>query len=118
MTACHPINLVIDDNGRDIEITPGSMDKMITANCSGITISHNCQYCKFRIGKLDAAGIGDAAAVETVESARGEVLIGETRTADVADDDDRRRIDGKFHDVDSSVLAFEIAARPRLMEAP
>ena len=87
LAAGHAIDLIIDNNGGEVQVSPGSMDKVIAAYSGCIPVTHDCDDGQGWFGQFDTGGIGEGSAMQTMECMRAIKSIEQTGTADVADQD-------------------------------
>jgi len=59
---------MIDHQRRDIQIPSGGMNKMIAADCNGISIPHDHYYLKLGLDYLDAGGKGESPSMGGMQS--------------------------------------------------
>ena len=62
-TVYHAIDLVVDNNGCEVEISACRVDKMISAYGRRISISHDGNHIEGGVGQFDSRSKGQAAAV-------------------------------------------------------
>jgi len=67
LTARHAIVEIVDANDGDVQITPGSVDKMIAADPGNIAITGKHDHFQFRIRQLKTGGKRDGPPVGGVK---------------------------------------------------
>ena len=91
LAAGHAEVEVVEDEQRHPDVAAGGVEEVRAAD-AGSPVAHDDDDLEFGAGQLDPGGVGEAAAVQSVEGAGGEVLIRQTGAADVGDQHDLFRI--------------------------
>src|SRR3989339_293625 len=92
LSAGHAIGQVVETEGRDIQISPGCMDEMITADGCGIAVTHDDNNGQVRRGGLDTRSKGKSAAVEGMHRITIDVKRSAGGTTDAGNDNRLLRI--------------------------
>jgi len=87
LTTCHAEVEVIEDQGCHADVAPRRAHQMGAAD-PATPVADEVDDVEVGAGQFDAGGVGQAAAVEPVEAAGIQILVGEPHATDVAHDDD------------------------------
>lgn len=52
----HAIDVVVDDDGGEVQVAPGSVDEMVSTDGGGVPVSHDDNDMELGLGQLDARG--------------------------------------------------------------
>jgi len=85
LTARHTVIEVVSHDQRDADVAARDVEQVRTADAAS-TVSLEDDDGQFGARQFQAAGIGDRAAVQPMESMGDEMAIGQADTADVGDD--------------------------------
>lgn len=67
LAAGHAVNIVVDDDGREVQVAPGGVDKMVAADGGGVAVAHDHDHLELGVGQFDAGGEGQRPAMGGVE---------------------------------------------------
>ena len=88
LTLGQTVDLVVEEDDVDVDVAADGVDKVVTADCEGVTVTGCLPDAEGRVGHLHTGGNRCCTAVDGVET-EGIHIVRETRgTADTGDDDD------------------------------
>ncbi len=83
----HAVNIVVDDQRRQIYIAPGRMDKVVAADGGGVAVAHDHNDLELGIGQLDAGGEGEGPTMGGVQGIEIHINGHPPGAADAGDQD-------------------------------
>jgi len=98
LTARHPISIIVDDDGRNIDIAPRRVDKVVPADCGAVAVARDDDDLESRASELDARGKRDGAAMRGMERIEVEVADRAAGTADARHHDNIVLIEAELVD--------------------
>ena len=75
LSTSHAIDTIVHDDGSHIDIASRRMDKMITADSAGVTVSHRHHYGKFRSAEFYAGGKGKGPSMKGMQGMKIKVAV-------------------------------------------
>ena len=88
LAARHAVDIVIDDNRRQVQVAPGRVDEVVAADGGGVAVAHDHDHVKLGVGQLHPGGKGQGPAVGGVERIEIHVHAQAPGAADARDQDD------------------------------
>ena len=88
LAAGHAVDIVVDDDGGQIQVAPGRMDKVVATDGGGVAVTHNHDHLELWIGQFHACGKGQGPAVGGVEGVEIHVHAQAAGAADPGYQDD------------------------------
>ena len=86
LAAGHAVNVVVEQDNRDVDVAAGRMDEVVAANRGGVAVARADDDVQFRLGELDAGGNRQRPAVGRVDGVEVQVAGGAARAADAGYD--------------------------------
>src|SRR4030042_662656 len=82
LTTGHTVNFIDSNNGCHVDIAARSVNKMVTANRSSITISHKNNDLQFGVSQLDSCGNSQCPSVSSSDGWKVEITGQSSGTSD------------------------------------
>ena len=63
----HAVDIVVDDDGRQVQVAPGGVDEVVAADGGGVAVPHDHDHLELGVGQLHPGGEGQGPAVGGVQ---------------------------------------------------